>query len=45
MDPRDYAKESAQGFIDNIYDQMRKEGYPEAMQRAIMSQIKSQLNS
>ena len=44
MDPRDYAIQSAQGFIDDIYDRMRKEGYPEAMQRAIISQIKSLLN-
>ena len=40
MDPRDYAIHSAQGFIDDIYDRMRKEGYPEAMQTAIISQIK-----
>ena len=43
MDPRDYAKQSAIGFIDDIYDAMRKEGYPEAMQTAIMNQIKSMI--
>ena len=43
MDPRDYAIHSAEGFIDDIYDQMRKQGYPEAMQRAIISQIKKLL--
>ena len=43
MDPRDYAKQSAIGFIDDIYDQMRKEGYPEALQTEIMKQIKNSI--
>ena len=43
MDPRDYAIQSAHGFIDDIYDQMRKQGYPEAMQTAIITQIKNLL--
>ena len=41
MNKREIIKQSAQGFIDEIYDQMRKQGYPDDMQIAIINQIKN----
>lgn len=41
MNKREIIQLSAQGFIDNIYDQMRKQGYPDHMQIAILNQIKN----
>ena len=41
MNKREIIKLSAQGFIDEIYDQMRKQGYPDDMQIAIINQIKN----
>ena len=41
MNKRELIKLSAQGFIDDIYDQMRKEGYPDDMKIAILNQIKN----
>ena len=41
MNKRELVKLSAQGFIDNIYDQMRKENYPEDFQIAVINQIKN----
>jgi hypothetical protein len=41
MKKRELIKLSAQGFIDNIYDEMRKQGYPADVQIAILSQIKN----
>ena len=41
MNEREIIKLSAQGFIDEIYDQMREQGYPDDMQIAILSQIKN----
>ena len=41
---RDMVENSAMGFLDDIYDRMRKEGYPQELQNAIISQIKSLLN-
>lgn len=43
MTQREIAIRSASGFIDDIYDQMRKQGYPETLQTAIINQIKNQL--
>ena len=40
---RDIVEDSAMGFLDDIYDKMRKEGYPQEMQNAIISNIKSLL--
>ena len=31
---------NANAFVDNIYDEMRKVGYPEDLQIAVISQIK-----
>ena len=31
---------NANAFVDNIYDEMRKNGYPEDLQIAVISQIK-----
>ena len=41
MNKREIIKQSAQGFIDDIYDQMRKQRYPDDMQIAIINQIKN----
>lgn len=41
MNKRELIKLSAEGFIDDIYDQMRKQGYPDDMQIAILNQIKN----
>ena len=41
MNKREIIKLSAQGFIDEIYDRMRKQGYPNDMQIAIINQIKN----
>ena len=41
MNKRELVKLSAQAFIDNIYDQMRKENYPEDFQIAVINQIKN----
>lgn len=41
MNKRELVKLSAQGFIDDIYDQMRKENYPNDIQIAILNQIKN----
>tara|TARA_R100001440_G_scaffold75029_1_gene101265 strand:+ start:363 stop:497 length:135 start_codon:yes stop_codon:yes gene_type:complete len=41
MNKRELIKLSAEGFIDDIYDQMRKENYPEDFQIAVISQIKN----
>ena len=41
MNKREIIKLSAQGFIDNIYDEMRKQGYPDDMQIAILNHIKN----
>ena len=45
MKDREIIKQSAEGFLDDIFDQMRKEGYSELQQTAILSQIKSILNN
>ena len=42
---REMVKQSAEGFLDDIFDRMRKEGYTELQQTAILSQIKSILNN
>lgn len=41
---REMVQQSAEGFLDDIFDRMRKEGYSELQQTAILSQIKSILN-
>ena len=41
MNKEELVKLSAQRFIDNIYDQMRKENYPEDFQIAVINQIKN----
>ena len=43
MNKKELIKISAMGFIDEIYDQMRKQGYPDDMQMAILNQIKQQI--
>ena len=43
MNKREIIKLSAQGFIDDIFDQMRKENYPDDIQIAIINQIKNLL--
>ena len=45
MTQREIAEHSAMGFLDDIYDTMRKEGYPQELQNAIISNIKSLLNN
>lgn len=44
-DQREMVQQSAEGFLDDIFDRMRKEGYSELQQTAILSQIKSILNN
>jgi|TARA_B100000085_G_scaffold229965_1_gene216299 hypothetical protein len=41
MNKRELIKLWAQGFVDDIYDDMRKQGYPDDMQIAIINQIKN----
>ena len=41
MNKRGIIKRSAQGFIDDILNEMRKQGYPNDIQIAILNQIKN----
>lgn len=45
LNEREIIQQSAEGFLDDIFDRMRKEGYTELQQTAILSQIKSILDN
>ena len=40
---RDLAIHIADGFVNEIFDRMKKANYPEWLQLAVMSQVKNQL--
>ena len=37
MTQREIAEHSALGFLDDIYDRMRKEGYPQELKEELLS--------
>jgi len=45
MNEREIIQQSAEGYLLDICDQMRKEGYTDLQQTAILSQIKSILDN